>query len=59
MTSGDSGVGGEDGSGEVGAAVRGLPGRGGRWQASWEGQVNSVTNMYSSYIVAAIKIGIA
>ena len=49
VTSGDSGVGGEDGSGEVGAAVRGLPGRGGRWQASWEGQVNRITtNKYSS-----------
>ena len=48
VTSGDSGGGGEDGSGEVGAAVRRLPGRGGRWQASWEGQVNRRTNTYSS-----------
>ena len=34
---------GEDGSGEAGVAVWGLPGGGGGWQASWEGQVITIT----------------
>ena len=57
VTSGDSGGVGEDGSGEVGAAVRGLPRRGGRWQASWEGQVNR--KKQNELIVVSINIGIA